>query len=211
MSTFGIVHNADFYRRLDDYWCQVNESDVCRIESDEWNYLIGVKFHLLNYLIDVLFVLIGFRHWGYHRTTRYGWIDTLQLSRYVLLWVSVRSLGRTLCIGGSSALQYVGGKNYLTNILSLDKHYNNTFNFFLQGTNFELCALIKFSMTMNYANSFLITLAARDKDSTQKTFQVRVDEKRYGLLDVICSIARVKGNWELFFLFLYVCYNLSQV
>ncbi|KFK42441.1 hypothetical protein AALP_AA2G257000 [Arabis alpina] len=64
----------------------------------------------------------------------------------------------------------------------------------LHGTNFKLCALIKFNVTSNCYNSYYITLAARDKDSTQKTFQVQVDEKSYGYLDVVCSVARVKDH-----------------
>ncbi|XP_020891469.1 UPF0725 protein At1g02770 isoform X2 [Arabidopsis lyrata subsp. lyrata] len=65
-----------------------------------------------------------------------------------------------------------------------------------EGTNFELDCLIKFNKRCIGASSYWITLAARDTvaRSPMQTFQVQVDEKRARLLDLTCSIARVKGE-----------------
>ncbi|CAL9239414.1 unnamed protein product [Arabidopsis halleri] len=63
-----------------------------------------------------------------------------------------------------------------------------------EGTNFD--CLIKFNKRCIGASSYWITLAARDTvaRSPMQTFQVQVDEKRARLLDLTCSIARVKGE-----------------
>ncbi|VYS47353.1 unnamed protein product [Arabidopsis thaliana] len=63
----------------------------------------------------------------------------------------------------------------------------------LQGTSFELAALLKFNKTMNLTSSYYITLLAHDP-SLQKTFQVRVDEREYGSLDLTVAIARPKKD-----------------
>ncbi|KAL0699942.1 hypothetical protein Bca4012_056064 [Brassica carinata] len=64
----------------------------------------------------------------------------------------------------------------------------------MQGTNYQLSSLIKFNMTMNCVSSYYLTLLAQDPDVSQpeKTFQVRIDEKAYGRLDLTCSVARIK-------------------
>ncbi|AEE30461.1 putative protein MS5 [Arabidopsis thaliana] len=66
----------------------------------------------------------------------------------------------------------------------------------IKGTSFELAALMKFNMLQNYMSSFYMTLLAHDPDpaasSSQKTFQVRVDEQQFGTLGINCSIARPK-------------------
>ncbi|KAG7647755.1 Protein MS5 [Arabidopsis thaliana x Arabidopsis arenosa] len=63
----------------------------------------------------------------------------------------------------------------------------------LLGTSFELAALLKFNKTMNLTSSYYITLLAHDP-SLQKTFQVRVDEREYGSLDLTVAIARPKKD-----------------
>ncbi|KAL0699941.1 hypothetical protein Bca4012_056063 [Brassica carinata] len=49
-------------------------------------------------------------------------------------------------------------------------------------------------MTMNCVSSYYLTLLAHDPDVSQaeKTFQVRIDEKSFGSLDLTCSVARIK-------------------
>lgn len=46
-----------------------------------------------------------------------------------------------------------------------------------------------------------MTLLAHDPDlaasSLQKTFQVRIDEQKYGTLDITCSVARLKDEGDL--------------
>ncbi|XP_010460854.1 PREDICTED: UPF0725 protein At1g23970 [Camelina sativa] len=66
----------------------------------------------------------------------------------------------------------------------------------LQGTNFKLASLIKFNMLQNCVSSFYMTLLAHDPadSSLEKTFQVQVDEQKYGTLDMGVSIARPKGE-----------------
>lgn len=44
---------------------------------------------------------------------------------------------------------------------------------------------------MNCVSSYYLTLFAQDQASV-KTFQVRIDEKAYGRLDLTCSVARIK-------------------
>lgn len=61
---------------------------------------------------------------------------------------------------------------------------------------------------MNCVASYYITLAARDggtaAGSKEEIFQVRVDEKSYGDLDMTVSVARPKDEiGELFCLFLF--------
>lgn len=73
------------------------------------------------------------------------------------------------------------------------------FSFFisLQGTRFELSALMKFNMTQNFVSSYYITLVAYDPDSlSHKDFQVRVDEKKFHSLDVVVSIAKLKKDQD---------------
>ncbi|EOA31051.1 hypothetical protein CARUB_v10014203mg [Capsella rubella] len=61
----------------------------------------------------------------------------------------------------------------------------------LKGTNFQYFDLLKYSKAGYCVRSFFITLAAIDPCSQlQKTFQVRLDEKTYGKLDLTISIAR---------------------
>ncbi|KAG7655352.1 Protein MS5 [Arabidopsis suecica] len=71
----------------------------------------------------------------------------------------------------------------------------------IKGTSFELAALMKFNMLQNYMSSFYMTLLAHDPDpaasSSQKTFQVRVDEQQFGTLGINCSIARPKHEGDL--------------
>ncbi|AEE30455.1 hypothetical protein (DUF626) [Arabidopsis thaliana] len=71
----------------------------------------------------------------------------------------------------------------------------------LKGTSFQLATLMKFNMLPNYISSFYMTLLAHDPDpaagSSQKTFQVRVDEQQFGSLDINCSIARPKHEGDL--------------
>ncbi|KAL0656596.1 hypothetical protein Bca4012_077180 [Brassica carinata] len=64
-----------------------------------------------------------------------------------------------------------------------------------QGTNYQLSSLIKFNVTTGTAVcSYYLTLFAHDPDvsSSDKTFQVRIDEKSFGRLDFTCSVARLK-------------------
>jgi hypothetical protein len=60
---------------------------------------------------------------------------------------------------------------------------------------------MKFNMLQNYMSSFYMTLLAHDPDpaasSSQKTFQVRVDEQQFGTLGINCSIARPKHEGDL--------------
>ncbi|CAL9216565.1 unnamed protein product [Arabidopsis halleri] len=63
----------------------------------------------------------------------------------------------------------------------------------LQGTSFDLAALLKFNKTMNLTSSYYITLLAYDT-LLQKTFQVRVDERKYRHLDLTVAIARPKKD-----------------
>ena len=72
--------------------------------------------------------------------------------------------------------------------------YHIQFSLFIcQGTSFELAALLKFNKTMNLTSSYYITLLAHDP-SLEKTFQVRVDEREYGSLDLTVAIARPKKD-----------------
>ncbi|CAN7007611.1 unnamed protein product [Brassica oleracea var. botrytis] len=66
----------------------------------------------------------------------------------------------------------------------------------IQGTNFELQDLIKFNMRYCGASSFYITLEARDTVTRGplQTFQVCADEKDFGYLNVVCSVARIKSG-----------------
>ncbi|CAA0251176.1 unnamed protein product [Arabidopsis thaliana] len=66
----------------------------------------------------------------------------------------------------------------------------------LQGTSFELAALQKFNKTMNLTSSYYITLLANEPGAIplQKTFQVRVDERKYDTLDLTVAIARLKKD-----------------
>ncbi|KAL0760138.1 hypothetical protein Bca101_076288 [Brassica carinata] len=64
-----------------------------------------------------------------------------------------------------------------------------------QGTNYKMSSLIKFNMTTGTAVcSYYLTLHAHDPDvsPSDKTFQVRIDEKSFGRLDFTCSVARLK-------------------
>ncbi|KAL0656601.1 hypothetical protein Bca4012_077185 [Brassica carinata] len=64
-----------------------------------------------------------------------------------------------------------------------------------QGTNYKMSSLIKFNMTTGTAVcSHYLTLHAHDPDvsPSDKTFQVRIDEKSFGRLDFTCSVARLK-------------------
>ncbi|KAG2320913.1 hypothetical protein Bca52824_014126 [Brassica carinata] len=64
----------------------------------------------------------------------------------------------------------------------------------MQGTNYKLSSLIKFNVTVNCVSSYYLTLFAQDPDVSPsvKTFQVRIDEKSFGRLDLTCSVARLK-------------------
>ncbi|CAL9214791.1 unnamed protein product [Arabidopsis halleri] len=66
-----------------------------------------------------------------------------------------------------------------------------------EGTKWELDNIIKFNVrTRNLASTFFITLAAHDSDRRRQILQVRVDEIKNGSgrLDLVCSIAKVKGD-----------------
>ncbi|CAE5957342.1 unnamed protein product [Arabidopsis arenosa] len=66
-----------------------------------------------------------------------------------------------------------------------------------EGTKWELDNIIKFNVrTRNLASTFFITLAA---DRRRQILQVRVDEIKNGSgrLDLVCSIAKVKGDRDL--------------
>ena len=56
------------------------------------------------------------------------------------------------------------------------------------------------------ASSFYITLEARDTVTRGplQTFQVCAEERDFGYLNVVCSVARIKGNFSEFFF--YCCY-----
>ncbi|XP_023641275.1 UPF0725 protein At3g19520-like isoform X2 [Capsella rubella] len=61
----------------------------------------------------------------------------------------------------------------------------------LKGTNFQHFDLLQFSKSGDFVRSYFITSVAIDPCSQlQKTFQVRLDEKTYGNLDLTISIAR---------------------
>ncbi|KAL9291980.1 UPF0725 protein [Arabidopsis thaliana] len=61
----------------------------------------------------------------------------------------------------------------------------------LRGTNFEHLELLKYNESMNCVCSYYITSVAVDLSSQlQKTFQIRVDEKSFGDLDLTVSVAR---------------------
>ncbi|XP_020866285.1 UPF0725 protein At1g23960 [Arabidopsis lyrata subsp. lyrata] len=63
----------------------------------------------------------------------------------------------------------------------------------LKGTNFQFGRLMKFNMLQNCVSSFYMTLEAFDhfvSGRFPKTFQIRIDEKTYGSLDLTVSIAR---------------------
>ncbi|CAH8261064.1 unnamed protein product [Arabidopsis lyrata] len=65
----------------------------------------------------------------------------------------------------------------------------------LNGTNFQFSALLKYNRSMNCVCSYYMTLDALDPCSQlQKTFQVRIDEKSFGDLDLTVSIARIKDE-----------------
>ncbi|CAA7036076.1 unnamed protein product [Microthlaspi erraticum] len=66
----------------------------------------------------------------------------------------------------------------------------------LKGTSFQLAEMVKFNMTPNHVCSFYITLLAHEAadNTSQKTFQVRVDEEKFSQLNMTCSIARLKGE-----------------
>ncbi|KAG7582556.1 Protein MS5 [Arabidopsis suecica] len=65
----------------------------------------------------------------------------------------------------------------------------------LKGTNFQHLDLLKYNKSMNCVRSFYITSVAVDLSSDlQKTFQIRIDEKSYGDLDLTVSIARIKDE-----------------
>ncbi|XP_010466101.1 PREDICTED: UPF0725 protein At3g19520-like [Camelina sativa] len=65
----------------------------------------------------------------------------------------------------------------------------------LKGTNFQYLDLLKYNDTMNCVRSYFITSVARDPSAQlQKTFQLRVDEKSYGKLDLTVTIARPKDE-----------------
>ncbi|KAJ0237354.1 hypothetical protein HA466_0247670 [Hirschfeldia incana] len=66
----------------------------------------------------------------------------------------------------------------------------------MQGTNYQLSSLIKFNMTINCVSSYYLTLFAQDGDVSPsvKIFQVRIDEKSFGRLDCVCSVARPKED-----------------
>ncbi|KAL1208438.1 putative UPF0725 protein [Cardamine amara subsp. amara] len=69
----------------------------------------------------------------------------------------------------------------------------------LEGTSFELSSLLKFNMLQNLVSSYYITLLAHDQEASplqKKTFQVRVDEKKYGSLDVVVSVGRLKKDQD---------------
>ncbi|XP_019096667.1 PREDICTED: UPF0725 protein At1g19060-like [Camelina sativa] len=64
----------------------------------------------------------------------------------------------------------------------------------LEGTNFKLEAVTKFNKLQNFVSPYYITLLAQDLVSgSHQTFQVLVDEKGVGRLDMIVEIARPKG------------------
>ncbi|XP_020869863.1 UPF0725 protein At3g19520-like [Arabidopsis lyrata subsp. lyrata] len=64
-----------------------------------------------------------------------------------------------------------------------------------KGTNFQLHHLKKFNMSMNCLSDYYITLAACDPATTSlATFQVKVGENCYGILDLTCYIARPQGT-----------------
>ncbi|KAF2569570.1 hypothetical protein F2Q68_00023911 [Brassica cretica] len=66
----------------------------------------------------------------------------------------------------------------------------------IQGTSFELQDLIKFNMRYCGASTFYITLEARDTVTRGplQIFQVCAEEKDFGYLNVVCSVARIKGG-----------------
>ncbi|KAL1204590.1 hypothetical protein V5N11_008632 [Cardamine amara subsp. amara] len=66
----------------------------------------------------------------------------------------------------------------------------------LEGTSFELSVLLKFNMLQNLVSSYYITVLAYDPEANlpPKTFQIRVDEKKYGSLNVVVSVARLKDE-----------------
>ncbi|XP_010468290.1 PREDICTED: UPF0725 protein At3g19520-like [Camelina sativa] len=67
----------------------------------------------------------------------------------------------------------------------------------LKGTNFQYHQLLKYNETMGCVQSLYLTLVAIDPSTKlQKTFQVRVDEKSFGKLDLTCSVARIKDEEE---------------
>lgn len=67
---------------------------------------------------------------------------------------------------------------------------------FSQGTRFDLHRLKKVNKEGCPASSYYITLLATNPDThpQKQTFQVRVDEERFGKLDLICPIARTRGK-----------------
>ncbi|XP_010498908.1 PREDICTED: UPF0725 protein At1g23960-like [Camelina sativa] len=81
----------------------------------------------------------------------------------------------------------------------LVKHYANVglhrYNM-LKRTNFHLGSLKKFNMLQNFVSSYYMTLLAHDPRScpSGKDFQVRVDERTYGSLDLTVSVARPKDE-----------------
>ncbi|KAL1209920.1 hypothetical protein V5N11_020486 [Cardamine amara subsp. amara] len=66
----------------------------------------------------------------------------------------------------------------------------------VKGTSFFLHSLLKFNKLTNCVSSYYITLIAYDPKSRdlQETFQVRIDEKTRGNLDMTCSVARPKDE-----------------
>ncbi|CAN8291041.1 unnamed protein product [Cochlearia groenlandica] len=66
----------------------------------------------------------------------------------------------------------------------------------LMGTHLEYASLLKYNKTMNCVASYFLTLVAQDlsSQSGKINFQVRVDEKKYGVLNMTVSIARPKDE-----------------
>lgn len=90
--------------------------------------------------------------------------------------------------------------------------YNNNIQFHSQGTNFEHLELLKYNESMNCVCSYYITSVAVDLSSQlQKTFQIRVDEKSFGDLDLTVSVARPNDEEKGDFLIVHCFFSIKSL